>query len=72
MIIKCEGVLIGDLEETYQGYEIYITPNPDYWRGGFEWSICKNADNLDNGLAFSVADALIEAQQSITQLIQIP
>lgn len=50
-------------EEEYFGYEIYVEKNRDKYRGGFEWSVCKDENELDAGLAFSVDDAIAEARK---------
>lgn len=45
-------------EEEVNGFTIYLEDNPDRWRGGYSWSVCKGGVELDSGLAFDVADAL--------------
>ena len=50
-------------EEEYLGYEIYVEKNRDQYRGGFEWFVCKDENELDAGLAFSVDDAIAEARK---------
>ena len=50
-------------EEEYFGYQIYIEKNRDRYRGGFEWFVCKDENELDAGLAFSVNDSLAEARK---------
>lgn len=52
-------------EEEYFGYEIYIEKNRDRYRGGFEWSVCKDENELDVGLTFTVNDALSEARKFV-------
>lgn len=34
-------------ENIDRGVEIYIEPNPDHYRGGFAWSVCRNESELD-------------------------
>ncbi|MEM6190670.1 hypothetical protein [Shewanella scandinavica] len=50
-------------EEEWCGYEIYIERNPDRFRGGFEWSVCFDNEEIQSGLAFHFDFALAEAQQ---------
>ena len=57
-------------EEIFLDHEIYIQPNSDPYRGGFEWSICRNGVELDVGLDFSINDALKQAKGVITALVQ--
>jgi hypothetical protein len=58
-------------EEIFHEHEIYIEPNPDHYRGGFSWSVCKDESELDCGLATTVKDALLEAHKAIEVLISI-
>ena len=59
-------VTMGDShEEPYAGYTIFIEPNRDRYRGGFEWSVCKDDVEFQSGLEFSVNDALKAARQSV-------
>ena len=60
--------LIGSIEEEFEGHEIYIENNPDHYRGGYEWSVCKDNVMLDSDLAFSIESALTEAKNSILAL----
>lgn len=48
-------------EEEVNGFTIYIEDNPDRWRGGYSWSVCKNGVELGLGLEFDVADAFEQA-----------
>lgn len=50
---------------TYFGYEIYVEKNRDRYRGGFEWFVCKDENELDVGLAFAISDALAEARKFV-------
>lgn len=52
-------------EEEYFGYEIYVEKNRDRYRGGFEWFVCKDENELDVGLAFAANDALAEARKFV-------
>ena len=45
-------------EEEINGFTIYIEDNPDRWRGGYSWSVCKDEVEFDSGLEFNTADAL--------------
>jgi len=60
--------IIGSIEEEFEGYEIYIEDNPDRYRGGYEWSVCKDDEMLDSDLAFSIESAISEAKDSILAL----
>ena len=55
-------------EEIFRGVEIYIEANPDRYRGGFTWSVCRDENELDTGLAFTKNDALAEARKAIEEL----
>lgn len=52
-------------EESYVGYLIFIEPNHDRYRGGFEWSVCKGDVEFQTGLEFSVDEALNAARHSV-------
>ena len=54
-----------DLIDADYGCEIYVSPNRDTYRGGFEWSICKDGVVLDEGLDFTEEDARKSAQRAI-------
>lgn len=45
-------------EESYAGHMIFIEPNRDHYRGGFEWSVCRDDIELQSGLEFSIEEAL--------------
>ena len=53
-------------EEEISGCTIYMEDNPDRWRGGYSWSVCKDEVELDSGLAFDVVDALEQANTYTT------
>ncbi|MFZ6689300.1 hypothetical protein ACO0K0_16270 [Undibacterium sp. SXout11W] len=55
-------------EEIFHEHEIYIEPNPDHYRGGFVWSVCKGECELDCGLSLTIDDALNEAKKVIREL----
>ncbi len=52
-------------EETYAGRSIFVEPNRDPYRGGFEWSVCKDDVELESGLEFTVDEALKAARKSV-------
>jgi hypothetical protein len=56
------------IEEVFERYQIHIVNNPDRYRGGYEWSVSKDNEMLDSGLAFNVEDAILEAKTLIIQL----
>lgn len=55
-------------EEVFRGVVIYIEANPDHYRGGFMWSVCRDEYELDCGLALIEDEAMAEAQQAIEEL----
>ena len=57
--------------EIFQTFEIYIDHNPDRWRGGYVWGVCKNGQELSSGLSFGVAEAAEEARESVMILCQL-
>ncbi len=62
--------LTNSYEEIFLDHEIYIQPDRDPYRGGFEWSVCREGVELDAGLEFSIDDALKKAQGVVTALKQ--
>ena len=56
------------LDEVYLNHEIFIQPNRDVYRGGFEWAVCLDGLELDTGLEFSVKDALKMARGAVDKL----
>lgn len=56
------------METEYLGYTIHIEKNPDRYRGGYEWAVCKDSVEWDCGLSFSESDALASAIKSIDKL----
>ena len=63
------GSITNSYEEIYRDYEIYVEPNRDPYREGFEWSACKDATEHDSGLSFSIADALADARKAVDKLV---
>ena len=59
------GSITGTYEEAYLDHEIYIEPNRDPYREGFEWSVCKDDVEIDAGLAFTIADSLEAARKVV-------
>ena len=57
-------------EEEINSFTIYIEDNPDRWRGGYSWAVCKDEVELDSGLAFDVIDAIYSANNVIEVLLQ--
>ncbi|WP_397472437.1 hypothetical protein [Rheinheimera sp.] len=57
-------------EEEVNGFTIYIEDNPDRWRGGFSWAVCKEGVELESGLVFDVADAFDSANGAIEVLLR--
>jgi hypothetical protein len=55
-------------DNIYRGVEIYIEANPDHYRGGFAWSVCREECELDCGLAMTENEAMAEAQRAIEEL----
>lgn len=53
-------------EEEINGFTVYIEDNPDRWRGGYSWAVCKDGVEFDSGLAFDVADAFEQAYSCTT------
>jgi hypothetical protein len=53
------------IEETIDGFDIYIEPNPDQYRDGYIWSVSKDDEELNSGLVFTVDDAFNEATENI-------
>ena len=64
------GSIANSYEEIYRGYEIYIEPNRDPYREGFQWSVCKDEEEIDAGLAFSIPDALAEARKVVDAAVK--
>jgi hypothetical protein len=55
-------------EETWRGYHIYLTPNPDRWCAGVAWSVCDDETELQCGTAFSRDAAVAESHAAIAFL----
>jgi hypothetical protein len=56
------------IEETINGFEVYIEPNPDQYNEGYVWSVSKDGEELDTGLVFSMEDAFKTIHQTISLL----
>jgi hypothetical protein len=56
------------IEETIHGFEVYIEPNPDQYRGGYLWSVSKDGEELDSGLAFTADEGMSEALKTMSCL----
>jgi len=66
MIVNNDFVTFGtSYEEAYLGLDFYIEPNPDRWRGGFFWLVCKDGEEIDSGLCYSIEDAILDAKKVI-------
>jgi len=57
-------------EENLCGFDIFIEPNPDIWRGGFQWSVSIGNEELECGLEFSGSLALEAAKRFILEKTQ--
>lgn len=55
-------------EEIFHEHEIYIEPNPDHYRGGFAWSVCKDECEIGCGLATTMDGAIAEAHMAIEKI----
>ena len=53
----CDNSYTEIVEETIDGFDIYIEPNPDQYNEGYVWSVSKNNEELNSGLVFTVDDA---------------
>jgi hypothetical protein len=53
-----------EIEIEHGDWRIYIEANPDCWRGGFVWSICRDDTEWDSGLAFAAEGAETAARQA--------
>lgn len=65
-----ESLTNGCHDSIYRDHEIYIQPDRDPHRGGFEWSVCRAGVELDSGLDFSIVEALKQAKSSVDALLQ--
>ena len=55
-------------EEEVNGFTIYIEGNPDRWRGGYSWAVCKDEVVWDEGLTFTISDTIDSANSAIAVL----
>lgn len=62
--------LTNSYEEIFLDHEIFIQPDRDPYRSGFEWTVCRNGVELDSGLDFSIDDALKRAKSAVAALTQ--
>lgn len=68
-------ILPADLEDEFYeenlcGFDIFVELNPDNWRGGFQWSVSKNNEELECGLEFSSSLAMDVARRCIDEITQ--
>lgn len=63
-----ENEVGGTHEEFYAGHMIFIEPNRDRYRGGFEWSVCRDDIELQSGLEFSVEEALKVSRKCVDSM----
>ncbi|MFZ6749595.1 hypothetical protein [Undibacterium sp. Ren11W] len=56
-------------EEIFHDHEIYIELNPDHYRGGFAWSVCKDECEIDCGLATTLGEAIAESHMAIEKIM---
>lgn len=56
-------------EEDYEGFDIYIEPNPDPYRGGYIWSVGKDCEQLVSELDFDLDICLANAKKFADQQI---
>lgn len=61
----CDDSYAQVLEEAIDGFDVYIEPNPDQYRGGYIWSVSKEDAELDSGLVFSINEVLNEVLKCI-------
>lgn len=61
----CDNAYTEIVEETIDGFDIYIKPNPDQYNEGYVWSVSKNNEELGCGLVFTVDDGLAEIHSFI-------
>ncbi len=68
-----EGISVNDVggtyEEPYAGHMIFIEPNRDSYRGGFEWSVCRDDTELQCGLEFSAEEALKVSRKYVDTVV---
>lgn len=63
-----------DLDQggDYRGYYIFVSPNRDQYRCGFEWSVFKGGEGFDFGLDYSEESAQESARNAIDKLEDKP
>jgi hypothetical protein len=57
-------------EENLYGFDIFVEPNPDNWRGGFQWTVSQDNEELECGLEFSSSLAMDVARRCIEKITQ--
>src|SRR5690554_6837894 len=55
-------------EEVYLDYEIYVDDNPDPYSPGLVWAVCRDGEELDDGLEFDFDIALETARNAVRNL----
>lgn len=60
--------MMESFEEEYKGFTIHIEPSADRWNPSYQWSICRDGEEFDTSLAFTIESALEEAKQAIDNL----
>lgn len=66
-----QAVLENELyEKSLCGFDVFVEPNPDSWRGGFQWSVSQGHEELECGLEFSSSLALEAARNFIEKMTQ--
>jgi hypothetical protein len=61
--------ITGSYDEVFREHEIYISPNRDRYTGGSEWSVCRDENELEAGLEFSIEAALDAARVAVNNLL---
>lgn len=59
-------------KDVRPSYEVFIEPNPDTWRGGFQWSVSTGDEELECGLELSRRLAMSTAKKFIAELTKSP
>jgi hypothetical protein len=62
--------LTTEYQAVYLDHEIFIEPNRDQYRGGFEWSVCRDGIELNVGLDFTFEVALQQARIFVDSIVQ--
>lgn len=56
-------------QEVYFDYEIFIEPNRDQHRGGFQWFVCRDGIELNAGIDFTLEAALQQSKIYVDSII---